>query len=505
MLAMADSHDSRVASQQHGMALADLASELGAASPSQGAATRVVGVRQDSRTVEPGDLFVVLRGATVDAARFIPQAIERGAVALLLEPGRHVDVALPCIEVSDVRRAMARAAALVYGQPTKALAVVGITGTNGKTTCAQLICQCLEALGAHAGVIGTLGYRYGDIQLPATHTSPEADEVQRLAAAMRSRGAEQLVMEVSSIALSSDRVAGVCFDVAVFTNLSQDHLDYHGTMQEYGRAKRSLFEAHGAGTAVINVDDPFGLELARDFDGKLVRVSVAGHPAEFRVTAIEQGEHGLRMVVASPEGELEVTAPLIGSHNASNVLCALGAVHALGLSLSGAVAALAQVRPVPGRLERCDDPAHDDIIALVDYAHTPDALRSVLASVRPFASGDLWCVFGCGGDRDAEKRAPMGAAVDEAADRAIITNDNPRSEDPRAIADAVQRGFSQPVRVVLDRREAIEQAVAEAAPGDLVLVAGKGHETYQIVGDTVAPFDDRKELRAALLRRRGRR
>ncbi len=326
------------------------------------------------------------------------------------------------------------------------------------------------------------------------------------------------MMEVSSIALAADRVAEMSFDIGVFTNLSQDHLDYHDTMAEYGAAKEQLFLDHHPPVAVINVDDPFGAQLAgklsEDDHLRLIRVSLE-EPVEVQAEQLRLtgGGMALSLVITEPARSpvkgapqrFEVTAPLTGTFNVSNVLCAVAVVHGLGLDVGKALAALSQAAPVPGRLERCDD-GRDDLVALVDYAHSPGALERVLESIRPTAGGRLWCVFGCGGDRDVDKRGPMGEAVARGAQVAIVTNDNPRSERPETIAAAVvaglERGGAADVRVELDRARAIDQAVQQAAPGDVVLVAGKGHEPYQIIGDKTVDFDDRVVLRDSLRRRR---
>ncbi|RLB45321.1 MAG: UDP-N-acetylmuramoyl-L-alanyl-D-glutamate--2,6-diaminopimelate ligase [Deltaproteobacteria bacterium] len=397
--------------------------------------------------------------------------------------------------------------------------MVGITGTNGKTTTAHLIGTCLANCGARPAVVGTLGYFFEGLEHPSTHTSPEADEIQRVAAMLRSRGASHLVMEVSSIALVAERVAEMNFDVAVFTNLTQDHLDYHGTMEAYAAAKAQLFLEHRPPVAVINVDDPFGVELAEQVAeagrSRVIRVSLS-QAVEVYAEQHELTGRGMELslvVAGQPDAQgaserrrFAVRAPFSGTFNISNVLCAVAVVEALGLDVGAALTALEAAAPVPGRLERCDGPA-DDIVALVDYAHTPGALERVLESIGPAGGERLWCVFGCGGDRDSQKRGPMGEAVARAAQVAIVTNDNPRSERPESIAEAVVAGLELvpgiEIRVELDRALAIDQAVAAAAPGDVVLVAGKGHEPYQIIGDEVTDFDDRLVLRRSLRRRRG--
>jgi len=521
------SHHHHAASSRSGAGtmLSDLALALDGRISGDDAPVAVTGVRQDSRAVQEGDVFVALRGSTVDGVRFAPQAVERGAVAVLVEERSDElglqSLGVPVLVVPRARLAMAQAAAIVYGRPSESLRVVGITGTNGKTTSAHLAQHCIDAAGGSAGIVGTLGSCYGDYRRPATHTSPEADELQRTAASMVARGARELVMEVSSIALAAERVHAVVFDVAVFTNLSQDHLDYHGSMDAYGAAKRKLFFEPFPRVAVINVDDPFGAQLAQELAGRLELIRVSCRPTravEITATLIEPSDHGLDMTVITPTGDLSLSLPLVGLHNAQNAVAALGIAHALGCDLTSAARALERDIAVPGRLERCDRPAEDDIIAVVDYAHTPAALANVLASVRPNAAGQLWCVFGCGGDRDAGKRKPMGEVVARGADVAIVTNDNPRSEDPERIADAVVEGLRSAreprvdggrssTRIIreLDRGRAIDRAIEAARPGDLVLVAGKGHESYQVIGDRVASFDDRQRVREALERRRGER
>lgn len=477
----------------------------------------ITGVHHDSRRVEPGDLFVARAGARAAGERFIADAVARGARAVLLERGSRADtLGVARLEAADVPRALAFAAAAVYGHPTFALEVIGITGTNGKTTTAHLVRAAVDACGGRCGIVGTLGYRFADLDLPPTHTSPEADELTRIAAAMRARGATHLVAEVSSIALAAKRADAVRFRVAAFTNLTQDHLDYHGTMEAYAEAKARLFIDLAPGAAAINVDDPFGLELVR-------RVAPRGGPREVPLArfsaklgasredtdvapvALSVTRAGIQMAARTPRGQVELRSPLLGAHNVSNLLTALSIASLLDLDLAAAAEALSGPIQVPGRLERCDDPALDDIAVLVDYAHTPDALERVLRSVRGLGRGRTLCVFGCGGDRDPLKRPLMGEVVGRGADVAFVTNDNPRSEDPKAIVDAILPGLSggrAAVTVELDRHVAIERAVLEAAPGDVVLIAGKGHEPYQIIGATRLSFDDREEARRALAKRR---
>jgi UDP-N-acetylmuramoyl-L-alanyl-D-glutamate--2,6-diaminopimelate ligase len=479
------------------------------------ASTRVTGVRHDSRAVLPGDLFVARLGRTADGARFVLDAAQRGAVAVVAAHGAldPASAGLPILFVDDPATALAYAASAIYGHPSFWLDVVGITGTNGKTTTAHLVRAAVDgALGAPAcGVLGTVGHSFGDWHVAAEHTTPEADDVARAMAEMRARGASHVAMEVSSHALELGRVRAVRFRVAALTNLTRDHLDFHGSMESYAKAKARLFTELGPAAAVLNVDDALGLELASAVRAPVVRVAARGSAgtADVYPERVRVDSSGIQADVHTPRGDVHLSSRLLGAHNVDNLLLALGVAHALDLDLGRAAEGLSRDPGVPGRLERCDGP-EDDVVALVDYAHTPDALARVLDALRAIKKGRLWCVFGCGGDRDPTKRAPMGEAVARRADVCILTSDNPRSEDPRAIADAVLAGMRganatgggvEPT-VELDRRAAIDRAVSGASSGDIVLVAGKGHEDYQIVGKTRLPFDDRVVVRAALERRR---
>jgi UDP-N-acetylmuramoyl-L-alanyl-D-glutamate--2,6-diaminopimelate ligase len=467
-------------------------------------------VRHDSRAVQPGDLFVARKGERSDGARFVEEAVRRGAAAVLVARAAAQNVGsppVPLVLVDDTATALAYAASAVYGHPSFSLDVVGITGTNGKTTTAHLVRAAVDgALGRPCcGVLGTVGHSFDGWRVEAEHTTPEADEVARTMAAMRARGATHVAMEVSSHALALGRVRAVRFRVAALTNLTQDHLDFHGSMAEYAAAKARLFTELGAGAAVLNVDDAFGRELVPRVRAPLVRVSArVGEDADVVPLEARVDARGIRARVRAGDGEVALDSRLVGAHNLENLLLALGIAQALDLDLERAAAALSREAGAPGRLERCDVEG-DDVVVLVDYAHTPDALARALDAVRAVSSGKVWCVFGCGGDRDRAKRGPMGEVVGRRADVAIVTNDNPRTEDPRVIADAVAEGVrsagKDPV-VELDRRKAIDLAVRSAAGGDVVLVAGKGHEDYQIVGTMKHPLDDRIEARRALAERR---
>ncbi len=485
---------------------------------------RVSGVRHDSRAVEPGDLFVARRGARSDGTAFVGDAIARGAAAVLFARDAQADAAVPRIVVDDVADGLAYAAAAVYGHPAFGLEMVGITGTNGKTTTTYLVRAAIDAAlgGSFCGIVGTVGHRYGAWSVDASHTTPEADELARVLAGMRQRGASHVAMEVSSIALAAGRVRAVRFRVAALTNLTQDHLDFHGSMEAYADAKASLFTRAGAGAAVINVDDAFGASLAARVRTPLVRVSTrltTREGAEIAPRAATMSAEGIDTVLRTPRGDVRVRSRLVGAHNLENIALAMGIAFALELDLERAAEGIGAEPGAPGRLERCDA-EEDDVIVLVDYAHTPDALARVLDSVRSVAGRRLWCVFGCGGDRDASKRALMGEAAAKRADAVLITSDNPRSESPVDIARPIERGAragglreldlgtiargDRGYAVELDRARAIEAAVLEASPGDVVVIAGKGHEDYQVIGRETRHFDDREEARRALATRRAR-
>ena len=482
-------------------------------------------VEQDSRSVVPGDSFVARKGTHADGRTFLEAAKARGAAALLMDLASEIPEGLPCIRVADTRVALALAAAAVYGYPARGLDVIGITGTNGKTTTAHLVRAAIDGATGRpsCGLIGTVGHSFGTFTRAATHTTPEADELNRVLLSMRELGATHVAMEVSSIALASHRVEAIRFRVAAFTNLTHDHLDYHGTMERYAAAKEALFTSHAPGAAVLHVGDRFGRELAARVTAPLVRVSAdpgtSASDAELAPISRVLSVRGIEARVRVPGGTVDLVSPLVGVHNLENLLVALGIVVALGLDVVRAADALRGELGAPGRLERCES-KEDDVVVLVDYAHTPDALARVLASVRALAKGRVFLVFGCGGDRDRAKRVPMGEAAARGADIVIVTNDNPRGESPAEIAQPITLGLQdlgvprvsladlaaamRGYAVELDRAHAIDAAVAGAAQGDTVLVCGKGHEDYQICGNVRLPFDDRVEARRALTRRRDR-
>jgi len=465
---------------------------------------RVTGVRQDSRRIAAGELFVARQGGKTSGAAHALDAASHGAVALMIEQGAVLPATrLPLIEVTNVKRGLALAAEAVYGFPSRSIDVVGVTGTNGKTTTTFLLEQGLSAAGARPARLGTLGFEMGGHSFGDTLTTPEADDIARCLLEVKERGGSHLVMEVSSIALVQERVSGLSFKAAGFTNLTQDHLDFHGTLEAYAEAKAELFTRLLPETSVVHVGDAFGRKLAGRIRTGLL--TVARQDADVSVSESEPSSRGIRATVVTPKGECELLSPLLGEHNLENLLVALGVLIALGQEPSAAAEALSGAPQVPGRLERCDGP-NDDILVAVDYAHTPDALARVLKAVRALGQGRVLCVFGCGGDRDPKKRAPMGEAVGHGADYAFVTSDNPRSESPEAIVKAIVPGLDAAAakyEIELDRAAAIEKAIRAAAPGDVVLIAGKGHEDYQIVGAEKRHFDDREQARRALTLRRG--
>lgn len=459
---------------------------------------------QDSRKVVPGAIFVARSGLRQSGLTFWQDAVAHGAVCLMREPGGADLEQVPGLVVNDVRRALGVAAETVYGDPTRALGLVGITGTNGKTTTAWLTQVALEAAHAKAGRLGTLGFAFGAVDESGTLTTPEADDVSRYAARVVAGGGSHLVMEVSSHALAQARVDALSFRVAAFSNLTQDHLDFHSDMQAYGAAKRRLFDELEPTSRVVNIDDAFGREMAEGHSW--ITVSSRG-AADVSASQVNMSGQGMRALLDVCGRRFAFESHLVGWHNLDNVLLSLGIVQALGLAIEPAVEALATTAGVPGRFERCDAP-DDDVAVLVDYAHTPGALERVLRAAAELPHQRLICVFGCGGDRDAKKRPEMGKIVGQLATFGIVTNDNPRSEAPERIAEAICSGLddvSGRYDVVLDRSQAIEQAIVTAQAGDVVVIAGKGHEPYQIIGNQVLQFDDREEARRALLRRRGRR
>lgn len=470
--------------------LADIDAQLPA-----GADVVVDGIAYRSDRVRPGDVFFCVPGFVADGHDFAADAASRGAVALVVE--RVLPVELPQAVVRDARHALALASAAYFDHPTRSLDVAGITGTNGKTTTTYLVDSILRAAGMTTGLIGTVGVRVGEHQAPATHTTPAAYDLQALFAQMRDAGVEAAAMEVSSHAIDLRRVDGVRFAVAAFTNLTQDHLDYHQTIEEYFSVKRRLFTEMDVAERVIDVDDERGARMASEL-GSVLTVG-RSTSAAVRAEAEEPGPVSTRFTLVTPQGSAPVLLPLAGAYNVSNALVAAGCALALDVPLDAVVRGLEAAPQVPGRLERIDE--GQPFSVLVDYAHTPDSLAKAIEAVRAVTPGRVITVFGCGGDRDPEKRPLMGAVAGARSDHVIITSDNPRSEDPVGIIMHIEDGLREhPDRyeTVLDRRKAIARAFESAGPGDAVLIAGKGHEDYQIFADRTIHFDDREVAREEL-------
>lgn len=465
------------------------------------------GLTVDSRKVAPGDLFAAIRGGNADGHRFIGAALERGAAAVLAEDGVPEDFRGTWIAVPDSRRGIAEAADAYYGSPSDHLRIAGVTGTNGKTTTAFLLQHLMRAGRGACGLIGTVRYITGPRrEEPAPHTTPDWIELQRLLASMRDNGCNAAAMEVSSHALQQLRVHAVRFDAGIFTNLTQDHLDYHGTMENYFRAKAAFFDhlAEQGGpkkpAAVINVDDTWGRQLARMIEGRLrvIRFGM-GVAADFRASDITTTMKGTTFRLEARGRTFLVRLPLIGRFNVYNALGALAAVWSMDYNLREAVTALADAPQVPGRMQSVA--VHKPFRVFVDYAHTPDALENALRTLRELSPRRIIVVFGCGGDRDRTKRPLMGGVASRLADRVILTSDNPRSEDPHAILQDIRRGIpGENHEMIEDRAAAIARGIELAGNGDIVLIAGKGHEQGQVVGAETKPFDDVKTALGILRR-----
>jgi UDP-N-acetylmuramoyl-L-alanyl-D-glutamate--2,6-diaminopimelate ligase len=473
---------------------------------------RVSDLTLDSRQVRAGSLFFALPGLKDHGLKFAADACARGASAVLWEPS--ADVTSPSLPpavfgaaIPNLKGLVGRIADRFFNWPSSQLRIAGITGTNGKTTCAYLLAQCLERLGLTAAYMGTIGWGRPAALAEPTHTTPDAITVHRTLAQLRGAGVREVAMEVSSHALDQGRVDGVRFHIAAFTNLTRDHLDYHGSMQKYGAAKAKLFQAPDLKHIVLNIGDEFGRALARDYAGgaSLIAVSVGAGDSGWladralSATQVKMETRGISIELDGSFGQVAVKTQLMGRFNAENSLVVLGCLLSLGVTLPDAATALAECKPAPGRMEVVKTDAPNKPTVVVDYAHTPDALAKALSAAREHCEGALWCVFGCGGDRDAGKRSVMGGIADDLADQIIVTDDNPRSEDPQAITRDILQGIkTRTVRVIHDRGEAIATALKEAQAIDLVLIAGKGHEDYQIYGETRRSFSDRSEAKRLL-------
>lgn len=469
----------------------------------------VTGVEVDSRRVEPGYLFVAVPGAQVDGRHFARQALEAGASAVVAAPGPVPEgwpAGVPWLEAEDPRVLAGTLAVRAFGHPERELVLAAVTGTNGKSSVATLLAAVLEAAGHPAGVVGTLGYRFGDERIAAERTTPEAPRLVRLLRRWRDRGAEAVALEASSHALALARLDGLAFDVAIFTNLTQDHFDYHRDAESYFLAKRHLFDLlKPGGRPVVHVGDAWGRRLAGELSDAVTYGGEGEVQGQVRAWDTSLSEGGIRGVIETPRACYEFHSPLLGRYNLENVLAVAAAAEALELPHDAVRQGLARQAPLAGRLEAVGRGAPFPIY--VDYAHTPGALEAVLASVAELSGRKIILVFGAGGDRDPGKRAEMGRIAGRLADLPILTSDNPRSEDPLAILSMIEEGVREAgntaYRVVPDRREAIHRAVAVAGPDHVVLVTGKGHEEVQEIGDRTIPFSDREEIEKALEERFG--
>ncbi len=467
--------------------------------------TVVSQITEDSRVVREGSLFVARQGEHSDGRKYAAAALRSGAHAVLCEKGSGV-LLEPRLEVTDIRLAWGLCAQALFADPSRSVQVVGITGTNGKTTVSSLVEQALNHLGQKVGRLGTLGFFVDGIKLTDSLTTPQPDQLAQNLAWARAAGAKCVLLEVSSHALSQRRVAGVEFAVVALTNLTQDHLDYHGTMKEYGEAKARLFREGEPRARVVNLDDALGRSLAAEFSTCMGTSAQGRTEAQIRAKSFAFSRQGMEALVSVYGEDIILSSRLLGRHNLENILTSWAILNALGIEGHAAGRALGLATGVPGRFERCEK-SGDDIVVVVDYAHTPDALEHALDSLRELVFEELICVFGCGGDRDRGKRPLMGQIAGARADRVYLTSDNPRTENPLSILKQIQEGFVPSARAPLvqeDRGLAIHAAIENARAGAVVLIAGKGHEDYQLIGGQVLAFDDREVARSALARRRER-
>ena len=496
------------------MKLVDVLAGCGAEPVSGSArAVEVTGVTQDSRQVKPGDLFVAVSGTKTDGTQFVGEAIKRGAVAIVSE--KKLSAEVPAFVVSSAPKALSLIAANFYGKPASELTLLGVTGTNGKTTTTYLLESICAAGGAFTGLVGTIQHKFAGRTVESKHTTPDAVELHRLFREMVTAGVDTVIMEVSSHALQQERVHGLTFRAAAFTNLTRDHLDYHKDLEEYFQAKRKLFVENlsPGGVAVVNGEDTHSTRIYNELRGQkrmAWKFSRQGN-GEISATDVQYTLDGIKATLKTPAGDIAIKSALLGPHNLENILAATGIALGAGFSRRDVQDGIERCRRVPGRMERVDG---KEVTALVDYAHTDDALRRALESARTLAKGRLLVVFGCGGDRDKGKRPLMGQAAAEAADLAVVTSDNPRSEDPEEIISQITPGLEKGgarrisvgkaksgergYLVEADRRAAIQLAAQLAKPGDVILIAGKGHEAYQQIEDEKQPFDDREEAAKAL-------
>lgn len=472
-----------------------------------GQGVRVKHLVADSRRVAPGDVFLAYPGHHVDGRGFIAEALARGAAAVILEAGSGTPVradGVPCLAVEHLAEKLGELAHRVYGAPSTKLWLTGVTGTNGKTSVTQWLAQAMQHLGHRCALVGTLGNGFPGALAPTGFTTPDALTLHAALADFVAQGADSCAMEVSSIGLAEQRVGGVVFAVAVLTNLTRDHLDYHGSMEAYAEAKIRLFELPGLQAAVLNLDDALGMSLATRLKGRLhtIGYTLQGRRGTDEVLAAENLRFGAQDLHFE-QGGVPFTAPLVGRFNAANLLAVIGALRARGEPPLAIAEALTKLRPPPGRMQAVGGTGKP--LVVIDYAHTPDALEQVLGVLREVAQrrgGELWCVFGCGGERDPGKRPLMGAVAERLADRVVVSSDNPRGEAPAVIIDDILRGMTKPPRIIEDRMAAIAHAVAAAAVKDVILLAGKGHEPYQEIAGARIPFSDIDAAKSALGGRR---
>lgn len=457
----------------------------------------VNGLSMDSQHVHAGDLFIAVPGTQADGRNYISDAVERGAAAVLREVGGDYGSLVPMFSCQDLRMQVGVIADRFFGSPSSKLYVIGVTGTNGKTTCAHLLAQVLNYTQKPCALIGTVGAGFPSALEAMTLTTPDAIVVHGLLARFLDEGATHVCLEVSSHALEQGRSVGVAFDLAIFTNFSRDHLDYHGSMNSYAEAKGRLFEVESLKNAAINQDDPFGRTLLQRVRGKLDVVSFGVDGGDVCAHEIRPLRDGLELHVTTPLGEITVHCPLFGRFNAVNVLAVLAGLLSCGISLDQAREGLSRIKPVAGRVERFGG-GNGKPLAVVDYAHTPDALEQVLGALREHTQGRLYCVFGCGGDRDRGKRPQMGRVAERLADKVVLTDDNPRTESGDEIIAEIAAGMTAKPQIVRDRASAIRVAIASASASDIVLIAGKGHEEYQQVGSRRLPYSDRETVQTIL-------
>ena len=469
-----------------------------------GSPVEVMGVTHDSRRVRPGDLFVALEGERHDGRSYAGEAAGKGAVAVLGRGEPPADLAVGWLSTEeDPRSLLGPLASRIYGAPDRELLTVGVTGTNGKSTTCHLLQAALDASGKPAGVLGNLGYRFRHLAFDGDRTTPEASDLFRILREMRKAGAEAVALEVSSHALALGRVGGASFDLAIFTNLTRDHFDFHGGFEAYYEVKRSLFDKLKAGgRAVVGLRDAYGQRMAQELRTKGLALTTFGPEGDVRIVEEALTAEGIQGTIVTPRGSYRFHSPLIGSFNVENLEAAAAGAAALGLSPVAVQKGFASVKPLPGRLEPVPVPQGCSVRAFIDFAHTDAALAAALRSVRALTSEPVLVVFGCGGEKDQGKRPIMGKVAGQLADFPFATSDNPRSEDPQAILDAVETGLRDSgnpnYRIIPDRRAAIQAAVAAAPEGSVLLIAGKGHETEQVIGDRALPFSDANEVTEAL-------